>query len=173
MFLILSTPPSDKTITPTELLINLHTLDSKHDDVDIKNQFHAIKCCFKAPVIDKQTLAVVLQQLTNISQIPKLLLRTMIDSYKKHPELKSFILELLSTLVSKQVWNQKESWDGFIKCIELLKPKSFEILLTLPPNILKDALPKFDDKIREEFLLSCEQLNIPKQLSSILDSFRK
>lgn len=119
MFLILSTPPSDKTITPTELLINLHTLDSKHDDVDIKNQFHAIKCCFKAPVIDKQTLAVVLQQLTNISQIPKLLLRTMIDSYKKHPELKSFILELLSTLVSKQVWNQKESWDGFIKCIEV------------------------------------------------------
>ena len=119
MYSILSTPPSETSLSPTELLVHLHILDKTKHSFELKKQFGAIQICLKAPIFNQKSLAVVLQQLVEIDPVPKIFLRTMIDIYKMHPKLEDFILELLSKLVTKQVWKLPDSWEGFIKCCEV------------------------------------------------------
>jgi hypothetical protein len=43
-----------------------------------------------------------------------------------------------------QIWEQENQWQGFIICIKKTAPKSYPVLLTLPPNKLEEALGKLD-----------------------------
>nr|GMC84140.1 symplekin isoform X1 [Ipomoea batatas]GMC90103.1 symplekin isoform X1 [Ipomoea batatas] len=51
-------------------------------------------------------------------------------------------MEILSRLVSKQIWKYPKLWVGFVKCAQLTKPQSFSVLLQLPPAQLENALNK-------------------------------
>lgn len=55
----------------------------------------------------------------------------------------SFVMEILSRLVSKQIWKLPKLWTGFLKCAHQTKPKSFHVLLQLPTAQLEDALKGF------------------------------
>jgi hypothetical protein len=47
-------------------------------------------------------LAIVLQQLIDVSPLPALLMRTVIQTVSKYPKLTGFVMGLLARLITKQ-----------------------------------------------------------------------
>jgi symplekin len=45
-----------------------------------------------------------------------------------------------------QIWTQPEQWKGFLICVDKTAPKSFGVLLQLPPAMLEKAVEKLDPK---------------------------
>lgn len=126
-------------ISPTELLVALHTLDS--NSVELKFVLKATSLCLaEKEVYTQEVLVAVMQQLVEISPLPTLLMRTVIQSTSLYPRLAGFVTNLLHRLIVKQVWKQKLVWDGFLKCCQRLQPQSLGVLIQLPVPQLKDAL---------------------------------
>ncbi|KAK9166135.1 hypothetical protein Scep_001326 [Stephania cephalantha] len=59
--------------------------------------------------------------------------------------LVDFVMEILSKLVSKQIWKMPKLWVGFLKCASQTQPHSFRVLLQLPPQQLESALNKYSN----------------------------
>lgn len=129
---------SPMPLSATELLVALHTIDSK---CELKFIVKATSLCLaEKDTYTHDILAIVLQQLVEMSPLPTLLMRTVIQSLTLYPRLANFVTNLLQRLISKQVWKQKVVWDGFLKCCQRLQPQSYSILIQLPPPQLQDAL---------------------------------
>jgi len=155
-------------ISASELLVYLHTLDHAKDNVSLKKIIEAMELCFDNKNIYKQeVLAVVLQQLVEINPIPQLLMRTMIKALKMSPKLTNFVITLLTRLITKQIWNQKVLWDGFIKCCALTKPHCFSILLTLPAPQLEDIVRQLPD-IKAQLAQAAKNSNTPRSILQAL-----
>eukprot|EP01116_Phalansterium_solitarium_P021689 TRINITY_DN6842_c0_g1_i3.p1 TRINITY_DN6842_c0_g1~~TRINITY_DN6842_c0_g1_i3.p1 ORF type:complete len:1229 (+),score=200.88 TRINITY_DN6842_c0_g1_i3:252-3938(+) len=134
------TPNPSVGIAPSELLLQLHLLEAKEPGV-LKKVIEAIGVCLEAQhVFRQEVLAAVLQQLVDVSPIPPLFLRTVIQSVQKHKKLTGFVLSLLSRLVSKQVWNDKALWEGFVRCCKITLPDSMTVVAGLPKAQLESAL---------------------------------
>lgn len=126
-------------ISAIELMVALHTLDPAK--VEIKFVVKATSLCLaEKDCYTQDVLAIVLQQLVNLTPLPTLLMRTVLQSLTLYPRLAGYITNLLQRLIPKQVWRQKVIWDGFLKCCQRLKPSSFPVLMTLPPPQLIEAL---------------------------------
>ena len=54
-------------------------------------------------VFTEQTMAVVLQRLSEQSTLPVLLMRVVIKSTTAYPKLKPFVIDILHTLVRRKV----------------------------------------------------------------------
>lgn len=126
-------------ITATELMVALHTIDTTK--VELKFVVKATSLCLtEKECYTQDVLAVVLQQLVELSPVPTLLMRTVLQSLTLYPRMAAFVTSLLQRLIPKQVWRQKVVWDGFLKCCQRLRPQSLPVLLMLPPQQLIDAL---------------------------------
>jgi symplekin len=97
-------------------------------------------CLAEKDVYTHEVLGVVMQQLVEMSPLPTLLMRTVIQSHTHYPRLSGFITNLLHRLIVKQVWKNKLIWDGFVKCCQRLQPQSMGVLIQLPSAQLQDAL---------------------------------
>ncbi|TRY59890.1 hypothetical protein DNTS_008121 [Danionella cerebrum] len=107
-------------LTPGELLIALHNVDSSK--CDMKSIIKATNLCFgEKNVYTSEVLAVVMQQLMEQTPLPILLMRTVIQSLTMYPRLAGF------------VWKYPKVWEGFVKCCQRTKPQSYNVLLQLPP----------------------------------------
>ncbi|XP_037073989.1 LOW QUALITY PROTEIN: symplekin-like [Pollicipes pollicipes] len=125
-------------LTPVELLVALHNIDPTK--CDMKTIIKATSLCFaEKQVYTQEVLAVVLQQLMEQSPLPVLLMRTVIQSLALYNRLIGLVMNILQRLTSKQVWTQKKVWEGFIKCCQRTKPSSYQVLLQLPPEPLRDV----------------------------------
>ena len=99
-----------------------------------------------------------MQELTEQTPLPTLLMRTVLQSLAMWPKVIGLVLNILQRLVHKQVyikfkqqnlsnvsfcclkvWKQKKVWEGFVKCCERTKPHCFNTLLQLAPTQLKSA----------------------------------
>ncbi|KAL5463371.1 hypothetical protein EMCRGX_G032264, partial [Ephydatia muelleri] len=128
-------------VTPSELMIALHTLDFPSDESLMKAVIKATNLCFgEKAVYTQEVLAVVLQQLLDHTPIPTLFMRTVLQSLQAYPRLLNFVMTILNKLITKQVWKEPKVWQGFIKCCEVTKPQSFPVLLQLPTQQLKNIL---------------------------------
>ncbi|MGH0141877.1 UNVERIFIED_CONTAM: hypothetical protein FKN15_004050 [Acipenser sinensis] len=186
-------------LTPGELLISLHNIDSTR--CDMKSIIKATNLCFaEKNVYTSEVLAVVMQHLMEQSPLPMLLMRTVIQSLTMYPRLGGFVMNILSRLIIKQVWKYPKVWEGFIKCCQRTKPQSFAVLLQLPPPQLSsvfDKCPELRDpllvhvrsftphqvwkypKVWEGFIKCCQRTKPqsfavllqlpPPQLSSVFD----
>lgn len=126
-------------ISATELLVALHQIDIKKEK--LKCLVNAITMCLKEKdCYTQDILAIVLQQLVEVTPLPTLLMRTILQSLTLYPRMATFVNNLLQRLIPKQVWKQKVLWEGFLKCCQRLRPASFPVMLTLPPQQLQDAL---------------------------------
>lgn len=126
-------------LTPTELLVTLHTLDI--NQVEIKYVVKATSLCLvEREIYTHDVLAAVLQQLIDVTPLPTLLMRTVLQALSLYPKLSGFVINLLQRLILKQVWRQKVVWDGFLKCCQRLIPASFGVIMQLPAVHLEDAL---------------------------------
>ena len=122
------------TITPAELLFHLHLVeDPKNENLQLrKSSAIATQICFENLVYNESVLGIVLQQLIDRPQTPKLFLRTVIESFKKFPKLTEYILNLLSKLITKQVWTDEALWKGFIIFCKVL----FKLFLFVNCNLI-------------------------------------
>ena len=76
----------------------------------------------------------------DMTPLPTLLMRTVIQSLSLYPRLSGFVMNILQRLILKQVWKQPKVWEGFVKCCERTQPQSFAVILQLPPVQLVEAL---------------------------------
>ncbi|KAJ7961230.1 symplekin [Quillaja saponaria] len=128
-------------LTPAEVLIAIHAIDPERDGIPLKKVTDACNACFEQrPIFTQQVLAKVLNQLVEQIPLPLLFMRTVLQAIGAFPTLVDFIMEILSRLVSKQIWKYPKLWVGFLKCAQLTKPQSFSVLLQLPPAQLENAL---------------------------------
>lgn len=131
--------PHTSPVTPAELLIALHNIDSTK--AELKTVIKATSLCFaEKGVFTQETLAVVMQHLMEINPLPTLLMRTAIQSLALYPRLRGFSINLLQRLISKQVWRQAKVWEGFVKLCERTQPQSYAVILQLPAQQLAETL---------------------------------
>lgn len=143
-------------ITPSELLVVLHKIDPAK--VELKFIMQATRLCLtEKDTYTHDVLAVVLQQLVEITPLPTLLMRTVIQSLTLYPRLAGFVSNLLQRLILKQVWKQKVVWEGFLKCSQRLVPQSLPVLIQLPSMQLQDAL-NVCPELREPLIQHCQTL---------------
>lgn len=132
---------SGPVLTPAEVLIAIHGIDPDRDGIPLKKVTDACNTCFEQrQIFTQQVLAKVLNQLVEQIPLPLLFMRTVLQAIGAFPALVEFIMEILSRLVSKQIWKYPKLWVGFLKCALLTKPQSFSVLLQLPPAQLENAL---------------------------------
>ncbi|KAF2072163.1 hypothetical protein CYY_006522 [Polysphondylium violaceum] len=125
-------------ISPSELMVQLHLIPDQS-----KKVLEAIDYCFELKAIFKQEyMAVTIQQLLVQTPLPLLLMRTVLKTLSVYPRLKSFIVEVMSQLVAKQVWNYEKPWLGFLLCAKNAKPESLEVILQLPTPQFEMAIKK-------------------------------
>ncbi|KAJ8940017.1 hypothetical protein NQ314_010848 [Rhamnusium bicolor] len=162
----------DSPITPTELLVSLHLIDS--NKADLKTVMKATSVCLQEKqVYTQEVLAVVLQQLMDQTPLPTLLMRTVIQALSSYPRLSGFVMNILQRLILKKVWKQKVVWEGFIKCCQRTKPQSFAVLMQLPAPQLTEALnicPDLKQPLREHLLTFTEaqRAHIPSAMQEIV-----
>ncbi|KFK24648.1 hypothetical protein AALP_AA8G006900 [Arabis alpina] len=134
---------SGPVLTPAEVLIAIHGIDPARDGIPLKQVTDACNTCFaQRQTFTQQVLAGVLNQLVQQIPLPMLFMRTVLQAIGAFPALSDFILEILSRLVSKQIWKYPKLWVGFLKCAQTLQPQSYKVLLQLPPPQLENALTK-------------------------------
>ncbi|XP_072530867.1 symplekin [Salminus brasiliensis] len=160
-------------LTPGELLISLHNIDSTK--CDMKSIIKATNLCFgEKNVYTSEVLAVVMQQLMEQNPLPMLLMRTVIQSLTMYPRLGGFVMNILSRLILKQVWKYPKVWEGFVKCCQRTKPQSYSVLLQLPPAQLVSVFERCPE-MREPLLQHVrsftphQQAHIPSSIMAILE----
>ncbi|XP_026778272.3 symplekin [Pangasianodon hypophthalmus] len=161
-------------LTPGELLIALHNIDSTK--CDMKSIIKATNLCFgEKNVYTSEVLAVVMQQLMDQSPLPMLLMRTVIQSLTMYPRLAGFVMNILTRLIPKQVWKYPKVWEGFVKCCQRTKPQSYTVLLQLPPAQLASVFERCPE-MREPLLQHVrsftphQQAHIPSSIMAILEA---
>ncbi|KAM7380888.1 hypothetical protein PAMP_004158 [Pampus punctatissimus] len=164
-------------LTPGDLLISLHNIDSTK--CDMKSIIKATNLCFgEKNVYTSEVLAVVMQQLMEQSPLPILLMRTVIQSLTMYPRLSGFVMNILSRLIAKQVWKYPKVWEGFVKCCQRTKPQSYSVLLQLPPAQLTSVFERCPE-MREPLLQHVhsftlhQQAHIPASIMSVLEVNKK
>lgn len=139
-----NTHSGSSPLTPAELLIYLHNIDSSK--CDMKTIMKATSLCFiEKHIYTQEVLAVVMQQLMEQNPLPTLFMRTVLQSLSLYPRLIGFVMNILQRLILKQVWKQKKVWEGFIKCCQRTKPQSFQVLLQLPAAQLHNVFETCPD----------------------------
>ncbi|KAL6520910.1 hypothetical protein OROGR_017479 [Orobanche gracilis] len=132
---------SAPVLNAAEALIAIHGIDPERDGIPLKKVTDACNACFEnQQIFTQQVLAKVLNQLVEQIPLPLLFMRTVLQAIGAFPSLVEFIMEILSRLVSKQIWKYPKLWVGFMKCALLTKPHSFGVLLQLPTAQLENAL---------------------------------
>ncbi|XP_026109059.1 symplekin [Carassius auratus] len=161
-------------LTPGELLIALHNIDSSK--CDMKSIIKATNLCFgEKNVYTSEVLAVVMQQLMEQTPLPILLMRTVIQSLTMYPRLAGFVMNILARLILKQVWKYPKVWEGFVKCCQRTKPQSYNVLLQLPPAQLASVFERCPE-MREPLLQHVhsftphQQAHIPASIMTVLEA---
>ncbi|KAH0952402.1 hypothetical protein HN011_010265 [Eciton burchellii] len=164
--------PHTSPITPAELLIALHNIDPSK--AELKTVIKATSLCFtEKQVYTQETVAVVMQHLMEMTPLPTLLMRTVIQSLALYPRLSGFVMNILQRLILKQVWKQPKVWVGFVKCCERTQPQSFAVILQLPPAQLVEAL-RMANNLRAPLLAHVEaftenqKAHIPQSIMDVI-----
>ncbi|KAK0180003.1 hypothetical protein PV327_005690 [Microctonus hyperodae] len=164
--------PHTSPVTPAELLIALHNIDTSK--AELKTIIKATSLCFaEKQVYTQEILAVVMQHLMEMNPLPTLLMRTVIQSLALYPRLSGFVMNILQRLILKQVWKQPKVWEGFVKCCERTQPQSFAVILQLPAQQLAESL-KMAPGLRTPLLAHVElfadnqKAHIPQSIMDVI-----
>jgi symplekin len=134
---------------PTELLVELHHLEQKQHHAGgsesmytVHDIIEACNACFQMrSVFTPEVLSAAINQLAELSPLPVLFMRTMMQALAVAPKLQAFLLEVAQRLVGRQVWKEDSKlWSGFLLFMAKTLPDSCSVLLALPPEQLQSAL---------------------------------
>lgn len=120
----------DPSLTASELLLALHSLDPAKDGVRLKQVMTVLDHCLaRRDIFGKTVLASVLQQLNQRSELPPLCMRFLMQAQAAVPGLKAFIIEQLAALVNRQIWTNKSLFLGWNLAVRQNAPDSFPAYL--------------------------------------------
>lgn len=162
------------SLKPTELLVQLHLISAEKHNLSWKKIVEATQFCFENTkvVVKQEVLASVLQQLVEITPLPFLFMRTVIQTIGKCGQMLDFVMRILTRLINKQIWKDEHQWRGFVKACAVSIPNSVEVMLQLPPEhfekLLKDD-PNLKEKIISVLQMSGKTQSVPKALQKILN----
>jgi hypothetical protein len=152
------------SIKPAELLVALHTLqpeprrrpadaaplsdvqiakERKEDEEAMDKLLVVAKkiCLDDTAIFTSDVLATVLNQLSDVTPLPRLLLHTLILCLRMHPSLRSFIVSsLLLKLIARKVYLTPLLWSGFLRAANELRPHSLSVLVQLPDAAFEQLL---------------------------------
>jgi symplekin len=103
-----------------------------------------------------------MQQLIDVTPIPTLYMRSVIQSVTTYPKLTGFVMIMMQRLIGKQIWKYPKVWEGFVKCCQRIKPVCHQVLLQLPPAQLKEVFTIAPD-LKEHVCKHIQSLN-PQQV---------
>lgn len=87
------------------------------------------ECVSRRDIFGKAVLASALQQLNQRATLPPLYMRFLMQSHAAVPELKSFMIEQLAALVSRQIWTNKVLFTGWLLAVRQNVPDAFPAFL--------------------------------------------
>ncbi|KAF8680719.1 hypothetical protein HU200_045560 [Digitaria exilis] len=152
------------SLDPSEILIAIHVIDPDKEGIPLKKVMDACSGCFEQRTIfTQQVLAKALNQLVEQIPLPLLFMRTVMQAIGVYPALVDFVMDIMSRLVSKQIWKYPKLWVGFLKCAILTKPQSYGVLLQLPAPQLENALNK-NPTLKAPLVEHAEQPNVRSTL---------
>ncbi|XP_050344199.1 symplekin [Nymphalis io] len=126
-------------VSPEDLLVALHLIDP--NKADLKYIIKATALCFaEKNIYTQDVLSAVLQRLAEETEIPVLMMRTVLQALTLYPNLSALAINILQLLIEREVWNNKVAWEGWLKCAERLGPRAAPALGALPPRAAA-ALP--------------------------------
>ncbi|GAA0152868.1 kinase [Lithospermum erythrorhizon] len=159
------TAHSGPALTPAEVLVAIHDIKPEKDGLPLKKITEVCSACFEQrTVFTQQVLAKALNQMVDQTPLPLLFMRTVIQAIDAFPTLVDFVMEILSKLISRQVWRMPKLWVGFLKCISQTQPHSFPVLLQLPPPQLESSLNKYPN-LRSSLASFASQPSVKNDLS--------
>jgi symplekin len=135
-------------ISPAELLVRGHTASIANvADASIPERVFTVRqiefintCLAQRTFFTEMVIATALQQMASFQQIPMLFMRTLMQAVTIYPTMVDTCVNVMSRLVEKQIWTVPQLWQGFLKCVDMCKPKSADVLLRLPAAQFRDAL---------------------------------
>ncbi|TVU35442.1 hypothetical protein EJB05_17332 [Eragrostis curvula] len=171
------TAHSGPALTPAEVLIAIHDMTPEKDNVALKKIIEACTTCFEQrTVFTQQVLERSLNQLVDRVPIPVLFMRTVIQALDAFPALVDFVMGILSRLINKEIWKVPKLWVGFLKLVSQTQPRSFDVLLQLPPGQLERVLHKYPN-LRTPLSSFVNQRNmqsiLPRQILQVLGFFNE
>ncbi|KAH9672960.1 HEAT repeat-containing protein [Citrus sinensis] len=146
---------SGPVLSPAEVLIAIHGIDPDKDGIPLKKAFFFLSFFLSF----FKTLPTHVEQIP----LPLLFMRTVLQAIGAFPALVDFIMEILSRLITKQIWKYPKLWVGFLKCAQLTQPQSFNVLLQLPPPQLENALNRIS-ALKAPLVAHASQPNIRSSL---------
>ncbi|UYI27669.1 symplekin [Encephalitozoon cuniculi] len=123
-----------KVVECSELLIFAHRIS------DVPKAIRILNLCFKSPKFSESDFLFTLTTLEK--ELPLLIVRTLIQTLVKFPNLKNFVVSFLSRLVRRNIWKQEEMVEGVAKCFEMIGPPAVDIILYLDPDAMSRILGK-------------------------------
>ena len=94
-------------------------------------------------------------------------MRFVIQAVQTAPQLRTFVCEMLSTLVNKAVWTNGSQWKGWVRCVQDLVPDSLPVLLQvrtlLPPSRKTSAIEHAGStlKVGRTLPMACTRVDSP------------
>ncbi|CAD6234060.1 GSCOCG00007511001-RA-CDS [Cotesia congregata] len=137
-------------ITPVEFMITVHNF--KKDVTDLKTIMICISMCLaEKKIFTQEVLQIVVSCLLDQTCLPITLMRTVMQILSLYPEMEKFVLSVLKKLILKKVWELPKLWQGFAKCCEMLKEKSFAVIHQLPQESI-DNLFKIVPGLKNDYI---------------------
>ena len=99
-------------------------------------------CIEEKDIYTADTLQLVIFRLmdsraTPTQQLPKLALRTMIQSLVAYPSMKSFLIQCATKLIQRKIWLDDALWAGWCKLLQMTQPLSIPIAYALPDTVFR------------------------------------
>ena len=152
--------PTPALFDAAEILAALLLIDHEGDKELLKRMVAALTVFINSPdLFPPEALAAAINQLMTRVPLPALFMRAVIQTLAAAPRLKAFIVNILTQLVTKQIWLQDTQWRGWTLCAEQAAPESYAAWLQLPGDVLSGALQSTRKGFREklaEYTLSSE-----------------
>ena len=95
-------------------------------------------------LFEPASLAAAMQKMVEMTPLPILFMRTVIQAETVAPGLREFTLGILRALCRRRVWTMDPKlWEGFMRCAKRATPRSFPVLCELPAAKLAEVVAKF------------------------------
>lgn len=137
-------------IDAVDILVEVNNMDSQIGLKKCLEGMHLVfnirlvmNLCFEMPsVFEQDVLSSALERLIEQPKLPTLFMRTVIQSLKLYTGLQGAVITILSKLVGRKIWSNIQLWKGFILCVKETVPKSYHVLITLPPAQIEDLVKR-------------------------------
>lgn len=123
-----------RVVECSELLIFAHKIP------EVSKAMRILDLCFKSPRFTESDFLFALTSLEK--DLPLLIMRTLIQTLVRFPNLKNFVVSFLSRLSRRDVWGQEEQLAGMVKCLEMIGGGAVDIIAYLDEGPMYKVLSR-------------------------------